>query len=112
LITAVYRGGLEIPSVAPLVLDAASAGDAVAVDILRAAASGLADQVAAVVEMPGASIRTGVVFIGGLIDHDTAYTRLLREIIVGRCPRADIRSPLHPPVHGAVLMALSRLKEP
>jgi N-acetylglucosamine kinase-like BadF-type ATPase len=111
VITAVYRGGLEIPSLAPLVLDAASAGDTVAVGILRAAALRLAEQVAAAVEMPGAAPRTGVVFIGGLIDHDTVYSRLLREAIVGRCLRADIRSPLHPPVHGALLMALSRHKE-
>lgn len=111
LITAVYRGGLEIPSLAPTVLECAAAGDEAAMDILRVAAAQLAGQIAATVDRSGGLTHTAVVLVGGLIDHDTPYARLLREAIVIRCTRADVRSALHPPVHGAVLMALARLKE-
>jgi N-acetylglucosamine kinase-like BadF-type ATPase len=108
LIAAVYRGGLEIPALAPLVLAAAAAGDAVATEILRNAAALLADQVAATFDQLGA--RAGVVFVGGLIDHESAYAGLLREAIVARCSRAEVRLPRHPPVVGAVLMARARLR--
>ena len=111
LIAAVYRGGLEIPSLAPLVLAASAAGDAVAADILRAAASLLADQVAAAVDKLGIREGAGVVFVGGLINHESVYAEILRDAIIARCPRAEIRLPLHPPVVGAVLMARARLKE-
>ena len=111
VIASVYRGNLDIPSIAPLVLDAATAGDPVGLGILREAASLLAAQVGVTVRQLGLAGNSGVVFIGGLIDHDTLYARLLREAIVASCPQAEVRPPLHPPAHGAVLMARQHLHE-
>lgn len=109
VIASVYRGNLDIPSIAPLVIDAATAGDAVGLSILQDAAALLADQVGVIVRELGASEPAGVVFIGGLIDHTALYARVLRDAIIAACPRAEVRPPLHPPAYGAVLMALAQL---
>jgi hypothetical protein len=47
----------------------------------------------------------GVVFIGGLIDHDTVYARILRQTILARVPAAEVRPALYPPVRGALILA-------
>jgi len=109
VIASVYRGNLDIPSIAPLVLEAATAGDTVGLSILKDASALLAHQVSVIVREFGPREPTGVVFTGGLIDHATIYARLLGEAIVAESPRAEVRPPLHPPAYGAVLMALSQL---
>jgi hypothetical protein len=59
----------------------------------------------------GLGQKAGIVFFGGLIDHETAYASLLRATIASACPKADVRPPLHSPAEGAVLMALARSKD-
>jgi N-acetylglucosamine kinase-like BadF-type ATPase len=110
IIAAVYQQQFDLASLAPLVLKAAGENDQVAMAILRRAASHLADQLRAMVRAMGSQSRVGVVFIGGLIDHDTVYARLLRETITELVPFAEVRPALHPPVGGAVLVALSHLQ--
>ena len=48
--------------------------------------------------------------IGGLVDHDTVYARMLAAEVRKTSPRIEIRMPLHGPVHGAILIALARAK--
>jgi N-acetylglucosamine kinase-like BadF-type ATPase len=110
VIAAVYQERFDLASLAPLVLRAAGEKDPAALRILRRAASHLADQLKAMVRAMGSQSKVGVVFIGGLIDHDTVYERLLRETITELVPSADVCPALHPPVGGAVLMALSQLQ--
>ena len=61
IINAVYRHRFDIPSVAPLVLAAADAGDGVAVSILRRAATDLAGQISGAIRrlrpLPGRSLQ-------------------------------------------------------
>ena len=110
VIAAVYQEKFDLASLAPLVLKAAGENDPAALLILRRAASHLADQLKAMAGAMGSQSKAGVVFIGGLIDHDTVYARLLRETIMESVPSGDVRPALHPPVVGAVLMALSHLQ--
>jgi glucosamine kinase len=112
VIASVYRGNLDIPSIAPLVLDAAAAGDPVGLAILHDAAALLADQVRVIVRELGAREPSGVVFIGGLIDHTTLYAGILRDAIVAASPGVEVRPPLHPPAYGAVLMAIAQRTAP
>ena len=51
----------------------------------------------------------GIVFIGGLIDHDTVYARILREKISAKWPPAKILAPMYPPVRGALILAQQKL---
>ena len=109
IIAAVYREKFDIPSVAPAVLDAAEAGDAVALGILTRAATELTAQIVAAISRLGLENGTGVVMTGGLIDHDTIYARMMADALKRQAPGADIRAPLNGPEHGALLMATARM---
>lgn len=110
IITAVYQEKFDLASLAPLVLEAAGKGDLTARGILTTAAAQLADQLVAMVGRMGSPSSVGVVFIGGLIDHETVYSRIVSETILVRIPNARIRPAQYPPVRGAVIMALNLLK--
>jgi len=105
IVEAVYQEKFDLASIAPLVMETAAEGDAVATGLLQQSASHLVESLAALVRrMPGVS-PVGVVFIGGLIDHETVYADILRRMIVERIPGAEVQPALYPPVRGAVLMA-------
>lgn len=110
IIAAIYREKFDIPSLARAVLEAADARDAVALGILARGAGALSAQVTSAINRLGFRDRAGVVMIGGLVDHDTVYARMLATEIRKASPRTEIRMPTHGPVHGAVLIALARLK--
>lgn len=108
MIAAVYQEKFDLASVAPVVLNAATEGDTAAVHILETAARHLVETLAALVaRMPGVS-PVGVVFIGGLIDHDTPYSRILQGAISRYVPGAEVVPTLYPPVKGAIIMAQQR----
>ena len=110
IIAAIYREKFDIPSIAPAVLDAAEAGDDAALGILDRAAGEFAVQVVTAVDLLGLQGGTGVVMIGGLIDHETIYARMLAAEIKRSSPAVDIRAPLNSPAHGALLLAMAGLK--
>jgi N-acetylglucosamine kinase-like BadF-type ATPase len=105
VIAAVYQEKFDLAAVAPVVLSAAAEGDPAAQHILEDAARQLAHTLAALVRrMPGIS-PVGVVFTGGLIDHETPYARILQETITRHVPGAEVVPALYGPVKGAVIMA-------
>jgi glucosamine kinase len=110
IIAAVYREKFDIPSIAPAVLEAAEAGDRTAVDILERASRGFAPQIAAAVDRLGLKAGAGIVMLGGLIDHDTVYSRSLAGEIRKLSPAVEFRAPLNGPAHGALLLAIAGLK--
>jgi glucosamine kinase len=110
IIPAVYREKFDIPSIAPAVLEAAEDGDRVALEILGRAAREFSPQVVTAVDRLGLQGGTGVVMIGGLIDHDTIYARMLASEIKKSSPAVDFRAPLSVPAHGALLLAMAGLK--
>jgi N-acetylglucosamine kinase-like BadF-type ATPase len=110
IIAAVYQEKFDLASLAPVVFDAAEKGDQRSLEILHGAATQLADQLAALSSRMEPSKSTGVVFVGGLIDHDTIYSQIVSKEIRKRLPLADIRPALYPPVQGAVIMALNQVK--
>ncbi len=99
LVNAVYQEGFPLPSLAPSVMKAAEAGDGAALAIFRRGAALLAEQVA--VRLP----RIGVVFVGGLIDHESVYAGILREAILALSPAVEVHAPRDGPATGAVLLA-------
>ncbi len=110
IITAVYRENFTIPSIAPFVLDGVAANDPVCTALLENAAGLLSRQVGVLItrlkENP-----VGVVLLGGLIERETPYRQVLSRKLESCFPEVRIRQPLHPPAHGAVLMALQRIVE-
>jgi len=110
IIAAVYREKFDIPSIAPAVLDAADAGDGIALGILTRAAAELSEQIVTAIVRLGLREGTGLVMIGGLIDHDTMYARMLAAAVREHVPGVDVRAPLSGPEHGALLMAIAGLE--
>jgi len=109
VIVAVYQQEFPLASIAPLVLDACERGDALARSILERGADLLAGQLAVAAGRIQARGEVGVVFLGGLIDHDTIYAHILAERLAETGARLRIQAAELSPVEGAVLMARSLL---
>jgi glucosamine kinase len=107
IIDAVYQKNFEVPSLAPLVLEGSSAGDPVCTALLRRGADHLTTHLRVLVKKMDEAAKVGVVFVGGLIDHDTPYAAVLKQTILRSLPKVEIRVALYTPAWGAVLMALN-----
>jgi N-acetylglucosamine kinase-like BadF-type ATPase len=97
----------EIAGLGPLVIEAARAGDAAALDLLARGAEELADCVAAAarhLRMDDAPCE--VCLVGGLIQAGPIVTDGLSAAIRRRLPLAAVRAAELPPVLGAGLLAL------
>ena len=108
MIASVYQEKFDLASVAPVVLSAAAEGDPAAVHILTTAARELAGTLAALVARMNGVSPVGVVFIGGLIDHETPYATILQDAISTHVPGAEVVPALYAPVKGAVILAHQR----
>jgi glucosamine kinase len=113
IIRAIYREGFDLSAAAPVVIEAATKKDPVAMAILRQAA----DELSATVRRVILRMKSGdrkenfipLAFVGGLGKEKNVYLRLLRGRIARKFPEIVFRSPDWPPVHGASLMALAKI---
>lgn len=106
IIVAVYQQGFDLPSLAPLVLRAAEEGDEISRAILTRGADDLAAQVASVARQIRADGAVDLAFVGGLIDHESIYTKILTQAIRRAAPSVSVRAAESVPAQGAVLLAL------
>ena len=105
LVNAVYQEGFVLPSLAPAVMKAAEEGDPAALGIFRRGAGLLAEQVGVLLRAYASMPQIGVVFVGGLIDHESVYAGILREAVCALSPSVHVHPPQEPPASGAVLLA-------
>jgi glucosamine kinase len=110
IIASVYQEKFDLATLAPIVLEAAEKGDAAALRILHEGAGHLVDQLAAMIARMDSRKPVGVVFVGGLIEQGTAYTRIVTETITSRIPQAFVAKAQYHPAQGAVIMALKNVK--
>ena len=107
LITEIYRNNFDIASVAPLVLEAAEKGDAIALAIIEQELDELLLHVKAMRE----KIKTPVMdisFIGGILSNDNIYSRKFIQKLNEKIKDVNIKKPDSNPAFGAVLMAKKR----
>jgi N-acetylglucosamine kinase-like BadF-type ATPase len=109
VIVAVYQQEFPLASIAPLVLDASERGDLLARSILERAAELLAGQVLVAARQVEARGEVGVVFLGGLIDHETPYARILIDRLASAGAPLRVQDAELSPADGALLMARARL---
>lgn len=109
LVNSIYQEGFVLPSVAPAVMRAAEQGDPLALRIFERGADLLAEQVRVLVHSYASLPEIGVVFVGGLIDHECVYAGILREAILPLSPAVRVHPPRGSPVLGAVLLARQML---
>ena len=111
IIAAVYQDNFDIASLAPVVLDTAAHNDVIAQRIVDRAATQLADQARIVVLPMGIHRKVGLVMAGSLLEQETVYANTLHMKLIRLLPQVEIRTALHEPAHGAVLLALDKLKK-
>lgn len=103
LIQRVYRAAWPIQNMAPLVVEAAAAGDSVAQRLVRDAAKALAEQVRWLADRE-APIEQRVAPIGGLM-NERPYREALYDALRTALPEWTVGPPAHAPEVGAVLLA-------
>jgi N-acetylglucosamine kinase-like BadF-type ATPase len=104
LITEIYKNNFDIASAAPLVLDAAGAGDEAALSILEEEAEELVVHIATMYKKLNEPV-LNLAFIGGIISGDNDYSKILKEKINKNLPKINLIKPEHPPEMGAIFMA-------
>lgn len=111
---AIYRGEIDrvlIGQIAPLVVAASNAGDAIAHGILERGCKELAEATIAVLRRLAMIEEEAIVApVGGLFQAGQAITIPFSQYLAQSAPLARLRPPLYPPVLGAVLLAM-RLSE-
>ena len=97
----------EIAQLAPLVLETARAGDAIAQELICTGSAEMAETVLAVARHLGFSEREcELALVGGLFQAGEVVIEPLRTAVVERVPRCSVALAECPPVVGACLLAL------
>jgi N-acetylglucosamine kinase-like BadF-type ATPase len=104
LITEVYRNNFNIPSVAPIVFDAAESGDVTAQRILEDEANELLAHLSAMKTKLNVSILK-LSLIGSILTTPNYFSYLFNEMVVRKHNDIKIMEAEHSPEFGAVLMA-------
>ena len=99
----VYRAAWPLQQVAPLVIEAAEGGDAVAARLVGEATQALAQQVARLAGDAG-PLTPRVALLGGLA-HEAYYYRAFAEALAAALPGWLLQAPASPPVEGALRLA-------
>jgi N-acetylglucosamine kinase-like BadF-type ATPase len=113
LIVAIYSPQVDnsrIAGFAKFVVDAAKAGDAVAVSIMQEAGSELGLAACAVIEKLGlAKSKVPIGCVGSVFNAGELLTGPMIETVHTLAPRAFLTEPLMPPAHAAAMMAMRGL---
>jgi len=109
LINAVYLEGVEIPSVAPLVIEAAQSGDEICSNIVDEECEELILHVRALADKLKLD-KMPLVFNGSIISTENFLSKRLKEKLNKTLPFVEIRMPEYPPAVGAAIIARNNLK--
>lgn len=103
LIRQVYKEEFALQDVAPLVMEAAADGDAVAADILTSQAAALAQQVEWLLDEAD-GIAPRIALLGGMLRNEH-YARVLRRVLHAQVPDWSVEVLRDEPVVGALQRA-------
>ena len=100
----IYREGWPVQQMAPLVIEAAEQGDAAAQRIIAEQTRALARQVTWLAGRSDA-VEPRLAFLGGLT-QSAFYKQTLVDALLAALPGWRVQEPLHPPVVGALRLAM------
>ena len=103
----VYRENWPVQQMARLVIEAAEQGDAEAQRIIAEQTGALAQQVTWLAGQT-VEVEPRLALLGGLT-QSAFYKEALADALLGALPGWRVREPLHPPVVGALRMAMTRI---
>lgn len=109
----IYLDGWSVgqaAALAPIVLEAAAAGDQVAAEIVAHATHELALMARVVIAKLGLQEQVfPVVLSGGIFANSPQMFKSVRQSVKAFAPRAEVARPAYEPAYGAALMALQQL---
>ena len=111
LIKSVYENKLDIASTAPLVIRAAEKGDSDALKIINEETDELLLLISSMLKKMDMR-KVKLCLLGGLIDNDNFYSRVLKEKIEKKLKEAELHNPDYPPEMGAVFLAQNPKSNP
>jgi N-acetylglucosamine kinase-like BadF-type ATPase len=104
----VYREAWPVQQMAPLVIEAAEQGDGVSRDLVATQTEALARQAAWLAEKHPGLIEQRLALLGGLV-RSAYYRDALAEALTSSLPGWRTHPPMHPPVVGALRLAMAGL---
>ncbi|MBI5021813.1 MAG: hypothetical protein HZB59_10275 [Ignavibacteriales bacterium] len=110
LIQKIYHGSADVASFAPRVCEAASAFDHVARSVLVKNANELMDHVRVLIMQSRPKKKIPVALMGGMLETDTPYSKMVREKIISSLPNVVVQKPKFPAAFGAAIMGLNAFK--
>jgi len=115
IINGVYRENFDVATIAPLVIESAAANDVECARILNKATFELAEHVRTLVnkieETSRSRSKIPLAFIGGLINNENIYQKILKHKITFSLPQIQIIAPEASPAYGAVLLSIRTAQE-
>lgn len=106
LVTKIYRDNVDISSFAPKVIQAALEFDHVAHNILFSQANELAELVRVSVVQMHPKRRIPVALMGGLLETENVFSKMVKERIARSLPQIFIQKPKFPAAFGATILGL------
>lgn len=110
LIQMIYYGKADVSSFAPRVCEAASAFDHVAHSVLVKNATELMDHVRVLIMQSRPKKKIPVALMGGMLESDTPYSKMVREKIISSLPNVVVQKPKFPAAFGAAIIGLNAFK--
>ncbi len=104
LIKSVYGNNFNIAETAPTVIQAAVEGDEISLKIIEEESEELILLISSMLKKMNVK-KTRLCLLGGLIDNDNLYSRILKKKIAERFDSIELQTPDHEPEIGAVLLA-------
>ncbi len=106
IISKIYTGSADVASFASKVIKASTEFDHVAHNILFSQANELADLVRALISQMHPKRKMPVALMGGLLETENVYSKMVKERISRSLPQIIIQKPKFPAAFGAAIIGL------
>jgi glucosamine kinase len=110
LIARIHDNHIDLSAFAPRVIEAIAERDRTAYTILTSNANALAELVRVLTMKARPSRKLPVALMGGLLESDNAYAKLVREKILGTLPHVVVQKPKFPAAFGAAIIGLNAFR--
>ena len=110
LITKVYHDHIDVAAFAPKVFVAVDERDRVAHNILVKNASELVELARVLTMQARPKKKIPVVLMGGLVESDNVYSKMVKEKIAHSLPQVVIQKPKFPAAFGAAILGLNAFR--
>jgi N-acetylglucosamine kinase-like BadF-type ATPase len=110
ILSKIYYDRADLPSFAPKVFEAAAERDRQSHLLLIKNAGDLSDQVRVLIMQVRPKKKLPVALMGGLLDSDNVYAKLVRDRILSSLPQVVVQRPKFPAAFGAAILGLNAFR--